>query len=88
MHEVGQSGGQHDVTHLDRDLLEGQAAIELVACGAAVRVHLHGFPYAGRVAATLAAAAQQAGVAFRLERNPTGTSAIVVGPRLGPEVVR
>ncbi len=54
----------------------------MVMRGAAARVQLHGFSTPDRMAASLAGAAQRAGVAFRFERNESGTASIIVGPRL------
>jgi hypothetical protein len=82
--ELTRSRGRRSVTRLDLDMVQGRAAIELVACGVARRVRLSGLTYAERIAATLAASAQQAGVAFRLEHDDTGTSSLVVGPRITP----
>jgi len=86
MHEFGESHRRRTATSIDRDLAQGQAAVELVACGAAVRVQLHGLRYAERIAAALAATAQQAGVGFHLEHNESGTCSLFVGPRLAPDV--
>lgn len=68
-------------SQLERDRREGEVAIEMVARGAAVRVHLDGLRFAERVAPMLAAQAQLAGVLFRVERNERGTPSLLVGPR-------
>ena len=88
MQELRHSRRGRQATRLDRDLLEGHAAIELVASGGAVRVHLQGFRYTDRIAPALAAAAQLAGVAFRLDRSESGMSGIVIGPRLPWEAAK
>jgi hypothetical protein len=64
-----------------RAIAEVDAAIGLVLAGAAVRVHLTGLGLADVIAVPGAARAQQAGVAFRIERDrPSGPATITVGP--------
>jgi hypothetical protein len=65
-----------------REPLEVTAAIELVAAGLARRVVLSGLPDGELLAAEALAAAQAAGVAFVLSRDPgSGGVALVFGPR-------
>jgi len=74
---------------LERALLEIDAAIELVASGGAVRVSLVGFAVADVIAGVGAAHAQEARVAFRIERQDTATgSSIVIGPALTESAFR
>jgi hypothetical protein len=87
MNESDESQQRRAVTAVDRELVEGYAAIEMVASGAAERMQLHGFPRAERVAAELAAAAQRAGVGFRLEHHEAGSVSLIIGPRRA-ELVR
>jgi CheY-like chemotaxis protein len=68
-------------SQLERARQEGEVAIEMVASGAAVRMHLQGFRFAERLAPILAAKAQLAGVLFRVERDDRGNPSLVVGPR-------
>ena len=66
---------------LDDALAEVDAAIALVARGAAVRVRLIGFALAEAVAGLAAAHAQLAGVGFQIDRpDVAGALAIIVGP--------
>ena len=74
---------------LERCLIEIEAAIELVASHAAVRISLVGFTVADEVAGVGAARAQAACVGFHVERregNPG--SSIVVGPVLTESSIR
>lgn len=64
-----------------RDLVEIDAAIDLVSGGLATRVRLVGLLRPEAVAATGLAHAQDALVAFNLDRGPAGSIAITVGPR-------
>jgi hypothetical protein len=65
-----------------REPLEVTAAIELVAAGLARRVVLSGIPNAELLAPEALAAAQAAGVAFVLARDPgSGSVALIIGPR-------
>ena len=59
------------------------AAVDLVAGGGAPRVAIVNLTAAEVVAAEGLAAAQVAGVAFRIVRERRGSILIVVGPRLG-----
>jgi hypothetical protein len=63
---------------LDIDLREIDAAIEMVACGLAVRVRLVGLNDAGTVAPIALARAQDAGIAFRVDRG--ATRSLTFGP--------
>lgn len=69
------------------DLVEVEAAIALVAAGAAVRVRLACLPAPLAVAGPGLALAQDAGVAFQVTRSEDGAITIEVGPRLGPRPV-
>jgi hypothetical protein len=64
-----------------RDLVEIDAAIDLVTRGLATRVRLVGLKRPEAVAATGLAHAQDALVAFSVDRGPAGSIAIMVGPR-------
>ena len=66
---------------IERDLTEIDAAIALVAVGSATRVHLVGLLRPERAAAVGLAHAQQANVAFSVDRDPQGRTTVVVGPR-------
>lgn len=66
---------------LERERLEGEIAIEMVARGAAVRVSLANLRYAGRLASSLAQVAAQARVEFRVEDAQGGPPFLIVGPR-------
>ena len=67
---------------MDADLIEVDAAVQLVALGVADRVRLVGLSAPERVAATALARAQSADLAFRVDRS--GTSVLLtIGPRLG-----
>jgi hypothetical protein len=57
-------------------------AAELVARGAARTIRVAGLRNGERVAPIVAAAAQQWGVAFRIERSPDADPVLVFGPRL------
>ena len=61
---------------------EVMAAIDLVASGGASRVAIVNLEGLEQAAAEGLAAAQGAGVAFRLEREPTGAPTAIVGPIL------
>jgi hypothetical protein len=67
---------------LERDLIEGEVAIELVARGAANRVRLHNLPNSARIAPQLAEIAASAGVELRIDDDHVGPPSIVVGPRI------
>ena len=66
---------------LERDLSEIEAAIDLVARGAATRVRLVGLTRPEGAAPTGLARAQEANVAFRLDRGPSGAVSVTLGPR-------
>jgi hypothetical protein len=68
-------------------LTEIDAAIALVALGAAVRVRICSLRAAEDAAPTAAARAQAAGVGFRISPTPAGPPTLMVGPRLRPTVV-
>jgi hypothetical protein len=68
-----------------RALLEIDAAIALVAGGAAIRVRIACLADVETVAIQGAARAQAAGLAFRLQRETSGPLTVVVGPRLAEE---
>jgi hypothetical protein len=65
----------------DRALAELFAAIELVARGAATRVHVTGLAGLDEVAAQALVRAQLAGVRFTLTRDQPDTVTAIVGPR-------
>ena len=67
---------------LDRALSEVDAAIALVAIGAAVSVRLSNLAGAEDAAFDAAARAQSAGVAFTLLRERPKLPTMIVGPRL------
>ncbi len=56
-----------------------QAAIELVAAGAARRVVLCGLQFGERLFPDAVAAGDEAGVSVRLDRSADGAAAIIVG---------
>jgi len=66
---------------MDRDLTEIDVALGLVARGVATRVRLISLARPESAAAIGLAHAQQAGIAFSLERAPDGGIAVTVGPR-------
>ena len=63
-------------------LAEIDAAIGMVALGAAVSVRLINLALAEESAFDAAARAQAAGVAFSLNRDASGSVALLIGPRL------
>ncbi|OGO51822.1 MAG: hypothetical protein A2V84_12215 [Chloroflexi bacterium RBG_16_70_13] len=65
----------------DRALGELIAAIELVAYGVAIRVHVTGLAGLDEVAAQGLVRAQLAGVRFTLTREQPDTVTAIVGPR-------
>ncbi len=65
-----------------RDLVEIDAAIELVAAGFATRVRLAGLGDDDGILAIGLAHAQAAGVAFSIERRPGGRAGLTLGPAL------
>jgi hypothetical protein len=66
---------------VERALSQIDAAIAVVARGAAVRIRLIGFPLVDVVAGLAAAHAQLAGVGFQIDRlAPTAAAAMIVGP--------
>ena len=64
----------------DRDLVEIDAAISMVAIGIAARVRLVGLAHPGTAAAVALARSQAAGIGFELERGPDGVAALTIGP--------
>jgi hypothetical protein len=72
---------QPDAT--EQAVAEIDGAISLVLTGAARTVQIYGLLAAEAAAATGAAHAQEAGVAFRIERGRGGAITIVVGPTRG-----
>lgn len=67
----------------EMDLVQVDAAIELVRRDAATRVRLVGLADAGDLASTALARAQRAGVAFAIERGDSGLT-LTIGPRTDP----
>lgn len=67
----------------EHDLAEVQAAISLVAAGAATRVRIACLPGALAVASHGLALAQAAGVGFGVLRDGPDLVTIEVGPRIG-----
>ena len=66
---------------VERAMSQVDAAIALVAHGAAVRIRLIGFPLVEVIAGLAAAHAQLAGVGFQIDRlAPTAAAAMIVGP--------
>jgi hypothetical protein len=65
------------------DLIQVDAAIELVTSGVAARVRLVGMSRAASLASTALARAQVAEVTFGLERHGA-TTTLTFGPRLTP----
>lgn len=71
------------VDSLELDLVEVEAAIELVTRGVATRITLAGLRDPEGVAAAALVSAQSAGVRFALERSDgSSTAAIRIGPRM------
>jgi hypothetical protein len=66
---------------LEADLVQVQAAIDLVAGGVATRVFLTGLVDPRAAAATGAALAQRSGVALGLDRE-NGQRTLRIGPRI------
>jgi hypothetical protein len=69
------------------EIAEVDAAIGLVARGAAVRVKLVDLPHALIVAGQALARAQAAGITLRVDRRGSGHVTLEIGPRLGPTLV-
>jgi hypothetical protein len=69
------------VDPIERDVAEIDAALGLVARGLATRVRLVGLLRPEAAAETALAHAQEADVAFSLERETDGTVVLTVGPR-------
>lgn len=65
-----------------RDMAEVEAAVAMVAAGAAVRVRIACLPGALAVAGRGVALAQAAGVGFRVSHGADGLTTVEVGPRL------
>jgi hypothetical protein len=63
-------------------IAEVDGAIVLILTGVARAVQLYGLPGAGRATAVGAAHAQEAGLAFRIERDRRGGITLIVGPKL------
>lgn len=76
--------GAGTADELERALAEVDAAIAMVAYGVAVSIRLVNLAAAEEAAFDAAARAQAAGVAFSLNRDESGLSTMIVGPRLGP----
>ena len=74
--------GAHNPDATERTLAEIDAAIGLVAVGAATTVRLVNLALAEQLAFDAAARAQAAGVGFSLNRERSGSTMLVVGPRL------
>jgi hypothetical protein len=73
---------QHaSVDPFEHDLVEIDAAIDLVVRGLATRVQLVGLAGPEVAAATGLARAQEAHVAFALDRSSAGAVAVTLGPR-------
>lgn len=68
---------------IDSDLAEIKAGVALVAIGLATRVRLVGLAHVDAVAAAGLACAQASCVAFALERGPSGSVVVTLGPRAG-----
>jgi hypothetical protein len=66
---------------IERDLVEIDAAIAMVARGLATRVRLVGLMRPEAAAATGLAHAQDASMAFSLDRDPDGGITVTLGPR-------
>jgi len=71
---------------LERALTEVDTAIAMVVRGVAVSVRICDLAAAEEAAFDAASRAQAAGVAFSLRRDGTGPAAMIVGPRLAPEL--
>jgi hypothetical protein len=65
------------------DVVQVDAAVELVRRGAATRVRLVGLADADELASTALARAQAAGVSFAIDRGSTGLT-LTIGPRTDP----
>jgi hypothetical protein len=66
----------------DTALAEIEAAVALVTLGLATRVRLVGIAHIEDVSAAGLAHAQSSGVEFALDRSPSGTVAVTLGPRI------
>ena len=78
LHPAGAPGPDRVV----RDLVEIDAAIELVAAGFATRVRLAGLGDDDGILAIGLAHAQAAGIAFSIERRPGRPAGLTLGPAL------
>ena len=74
--------GAHGADDLERALTEVDAAIAIVVRGIAVTVRLCNLAAVDEAAFDAAARAQSAGVAFSLDRDRSGSTTMIVGPRL------
>ncbi len=74
--------GVHTQDATEIALAEIDAAIAMVALGAAVSVRLINLALAEESAFDAAARAQGAGVSFSLNRDASGSVALIIGPRL------
>lgn len=75
--------GAHNPDATERTLAEIDAAIAMVSTGVAASVRLVNMPAAQETAFDAAARAQGAGLAFSLQRDASGSTTMIVGPRLG-----
>lgn len=74
---------RHLTDPFELDLVQVDAAIELVRRGGANRVRLVGLAAAEELASTALARAQAAGVAFAVDRHGSGLT-LTIGPRTNP----
>jgi hypothetical protein len=77
--------GAHHPDATERTLAEIDAAIGLVAVGAAITVRLVNLELAEELAFDATARAQAAGVGFSLNRDGSGSAMLIVGPRLAED---
>jgi hypothetical protein len=75
-------GESAPLTEFERQVIEAQAAVTLVAEGHARSVSIAGLSYADEVAATILPSAHLANVAIRVEHLESGSACLIVGPRL------
>lgn len=78
--------GDDSEDSLERALAEVDTAIAMVVRGVAVSVRLCNLAAVEEAAFDAATRAQAAGVAFSLHRDGIGSAAMIVGPRLAPEL--
>jgi hypothetical protein len=74
--------GAHNPDATERTLAEIDAAIAMVVLRVAVSVRLVNLALAEESAFDAATRAQAAGVAFSLNRDASGSVALIIGPRL------